>query len=657
MSNLKYSFTKQETSDGNFVFRCEVDSFGLKNTTDKDIVSFYKKLSNLSYFDSGLLPVSGTGLLSLRYAANHTQIVYQHAPSINHINWGKYEGDSSAVAYYVAQPYRIVIADLIDNNFYGARTFYSPYPITHPDAELYHVNLPNINCRGYRGNGVGWICLYHTTDITSFPFSEKLAHVLERCSGIEAYNDANMSETDGPRFYSSYYEQHEDYEHLWNPQKWEDHSQLHGYEWTLDPNLWIPIKVTDIDDQGYHDFDGIPFTISMAMLGNYQAYYTDNLIPKPVNAIARFPEKFTNEKVENLFKVAFNASSSTNTATNVYHESTNIKVNLVNNPLIGNTSEDSEDDSDFFSCVGCDSSYDPDDVEQYIHPQTGDTYCDSCFHGNFVYVESEDQYYETNDDNLIYDNYHEEFFLLNGSYPHKQCSCGEIIFAQPGSYYADNLLYLPIYSSADGNTTCCYSCLPSSDNFKCCLCNSPIPDQDYYDVHQIVDPRSKSGKSYACNACANRTNQYHSKLIADYFIDSTGILEQETYCICGEFYPISQMMLNRHYILSDQEATLCNIFVAFSSDKMPNDFIQQNKDLLIIQSEHVNMPHLPLKGSITHVCPECYAQIAIVVLEGLSKYSTYLVEAFKNFFDSNLDDDYSDILNKLRHSFSINIFK
>ena len=149
MENVQYTFVKDE---GNLVFRSSVNSFGLDHVTDKDLSSFYVSFSQSAYFDTGLLPVDGSGLLSIRTAGNHTQIAYQHKPGMYYINWGSYEGDRDAIKYYVAQPYRIVIADLLNGNIYGARTFYSPIPITHPFTPLYDVNLPNINCKGYRGN-------------------------------------------------------------------------------------------------------------------------------------------------------------------------------------------------------------------------------------------------------------------------------------------------------------------------------------------------------------------------------------------------------------------------------------------------------------------------------------------------------------------------
>jgi len=157
MDKVTYSFVKDE---GNFVFRSKVNSFNLDHVTDKDVSSFYTSFSNYAYFDTGLLPLDGTGLLGIRKAGDHTQVIYQHKPGMYYVNWGAYERDYDAVKFYFAQPYRIVIIDFLDNNLLGARTFYTVEPATHSGVQLYHVNLPNINCKGYRGNAVGWICLY-----------------------------------------------------------------------------------------------------------------------------------------------------------------------------------------------------------------------------------------------------------------------------------------------------------------------------------------------------------------------------------------------------------------------------------------------------------------------------------------------------------------
>ena len=307
MKNVKYAFVEQNQA---LFMESVVESFGLEHITQKDMESFFLNFSKMAYFDTGLMPVDGSGMLSIRTAGPHTQIGYQHKPGMYYINWGKYEGDPSAQKIYVAQPWRIVIADIYNGNLLGARTFYSPVPIQHPSQPLYHVNLPNINCKGYRGNGVGWICLYHTHEIAHLPFSEKVAHILDRCSGTEAYNDQNMSETDGPRFY----QEHGKPIHLWDPSTWQAYSDANGVDWTLDPELWIPVLVAGRDDQGKHTKNGIPLTYADALLGNYQGYYTDPIMPKPVNILTRGDLAMQKKTLVDWFKQAYNAAATEGTA-------------------------------------------------------------------------------------------------------------------------------------------------------------------------------------------------------------------------------------------------------------------------------------------------------------------------------------------------------
>lgn len=383
MSNVQYSFVN--TEEGNLTFRSSVNSFGLDHVTDKDMTSFYTSFSNYSYIDTGLMPVDGSGLLALRSAGNHTQIVYQHKPGMYYINWGQYEGDRNATKYYIAQPYRIVIADLMDGNIYGARTFYSPVPITHPETPLYHVNLPNINCKGYRGNGVGWICLYQNEDISMYPFGEKLAKVLDRCSGTEAYNDQNMSETDGPRFYSSNGKPI----HLWDPNEWQNYSDQNGYEWTLDPDVWIPVLVKDRDHQEKHYPNGQPLTLADAITGNYQAYYTDTIIPKPVNQILRSDYTLPATKVFDWFKIAYNSSTTQPPVINVIENSQNVKLKQSVAPPVF-SQEEPDEDSDVWMCEDCEEYHSSDLTPNYTY--TSPLICDSCFE-NYCYAVNTESYH------------------------------------------------------------------------------------------------------------------------------------------------------------------------------------------------------------------------------------------------------------------------
>jgi len=329
LNKANYTFVQKE--DGTVTFRSKVTSFNLDHVTDKDLASFYMSFSNYAMMDTGLLPVDGTGLLAIRKAGDHTQVVYQHKPGLYYLNWGQYEKDIHAKKYLVAQPYRIVIIDFLNDNLLGARTFYSPVPATHPNIPLYHVNLPNINCKGYRGNAVGWICLYHNEDWSELPFNERLARALDRCSGTEAYNDQNMSETDGPNFYRQKLSNDSTYSYLWDPTKWEKKSLEEGFEWTLSSDIWIPVMVNGIDDQGQHDDSGEQLTLKMAVFGNYQAYYTDKYIPKPINSIER--DNFRNgiELISKWFTRSFASADTTFSGIDPFSDSLAAREENINN--------------------------------------------------------------------------------------------------------------------------------------------------------------------------------------------------------------------------------------------------------------------------------------------------------------------------------------
>jgi len=88
--SFNYALTLND--NGVYVLRSTVESFNLQQVTDKDIISFYQNFSNSAVFDTGLLPLDGTGVLAIRAAGNHMQITVQHKPGLYYINWGEYEG-------------------------------------------------------------------------------------------------------------------------------------------------------------------------------------------------------------------------------------------------------------------------------------------------------------------------------------------------------------------------------------------------------------------------------------------------------------------------------------------------------------------------------------------------------------------------------------
>ena len=127
--------------------------------------AFFKQISSMSLIDTGILPLTGSGVLSVRGGLGHVQVAIQQGPNIDRTIIGKAEYDPNAVEYLLARPYKIIISDWINDDFVGARQFYSMKPVLSYDDPLYHVNLPNINCKGYNKDvGVGWTCLYHEED-------------------------------------------------------------------------------------------------------------------------------------------------------------------------------------------------------------------------------------------------------------------------------------------------------------------------------------------------------------------------------------------------------------------------------------------------------------------------------------------------------------
>lgn len=250
------------------------------NHEPKSLTPFLFGLGQRVPVDLGWIP---PGLRSYTQAGNHAQFVLECPPGVNHINWGEHERGSYET-YLLAQPWRIIICDLYQGNLLGARMFYSPVPFTSPEQRLYHANIPNLNCKGYRDVSIGWLCLYHRESWEGWSLGRKAIRIAERCSGVEAYNNANMRDTDGPRFYKGKNAP----KYLWDPKAWEKKTEEEGFEWTLDADLWIPIQVRsrDSQDQHYEGQDAEFLTLDMAMNGTYKAYYGDKH-PKPALDIRR----------------------------------------------------------------------------------------------------------------------------------------------------------------------------------------------------------------------------------------------------------------------------------------------------------------------------------------------------------------------------------
>lgn len=488
--NVKLSI-EQNAEAGSFVVRSKTESFNLEHIVDKDIVSFYNELSKYGIVDTGILPLSGSGLLAIRSAGNHTQITFQHAPQISYINWGAREGDKNASTYLVAQPYRIWIGDTIDGNLYGARMFYSPNSITSANQPLYHVNLPNTNCVGYRGNGVGWQCLYHRDDWSKLPFNEKVVRFAERCSGVETFNDANMSETDGPRFYQSEYTKrhpndYSAFSYLWNPGHWQEKTSQEGIGWALDQSIWIPVKVAGLDDQSKHQEDGTVLTLGMALIGNYAAYYNDPYIPKPINALTRsdLSTNITPEMVTSWIMRSHNSSKVVYVPTSSMESSALHRENVANKKVHIPVNHDIDDENENivnFTCPisGQMCSGHEDDV---LSDSLDNVYCVSCYEDNVIYCENTDMSYPSDHENVYYHepsgNYYDVGGAIYAECPN--CKHFHIVSAKIGDKDEDLSKY--IYSDDEGNEIFCTMCSSEylSSNYpdyksSCYVCSTTLP--------------------------------------------------------------------------------------------------------------------------------------------------------------------------------------
>jgi hypothetical protein len=536
--NVQFSIEKI-SDEGSFVVRSKTKSFNLEHIVDKDIVSFYGELSKYGIVDTGILPLCGTGVLAIRSAGNHTQITFQHAPQISYINWGAHEGDKNARTYLVAQPYRIWIGDTIDGNLFGVRMFYSPHPITSPNQELYHLNLPNTNCRGYRGNGVGWQCLYHKDDWSNLPLNEKIIRFAERCSGVETFNDQNMSETDGPRFYASYYDHDPDYAYLWEPIKWQRKTQSEGLEWALDEKIWVPVLVEGLDKQERHFEGGKPLTLGMALVGDYQAYYHDTHRPKPINALTRSDlfSKVTPDLIASWIMRSHNSARVAYLPSNSMEDSVKHREDVVldlskKTKWLGKSAPDvlgghdqDDDQEQVLVNIQCPISGSPCSTleNDILVDSLNNAYCAPCYAENVVYCENSDSYLPMDSEYVYYHESASEYYDVR-SINFAVCpNCQSFRYVD-----VDQDIKSVVYHDKSGGAVCCDGCAETyfqkyiSDYVgKCSHCNSSIaidengdihPDWDHIFVSKInvylsVSDKIIEQKEGYCSACISSSVQ------------------------------------------------------------------------------------------------------------------------------------------------------
>jgi len=246
----------------------------------KDLMQFHELYANSAKFETGLMAIDGSGLLSYRRGGGYEQIVFQHKPEIHNVKWGNYERDPNAKIYQLAQPYKILISDYKDGVFLGTRHFFSPEPIVHWDQPLYATGFSNTNNIGYSGNSIGWTCLYHYSPVVSVnDLAGKIDYAIIRENGVgEPYNYGNMSSTDGPTFYKTYMPKKT---HFHSAEEWHKKTKKEGLKWVFDPDNFIVYKILpeNIMNPDWHaqsttfDDKAIPYTLRHATHGSYVAYY------------------------------------------------------------------------------------------------------------------------------------------------------------------------------------------------------------------------------------------------------------------------------------------------------------------------------------------------------------------------------------------------
>lgn len=475
-------------------------------------------------FETGFLPPH---VVSIRTMGDHEQYVLCLPPSANTIIWVDSEGAGERT-YLLAQPYRVIIGDFVDGQFLGARMFYSPHQVTSFDAPLYHANVPNLNCQGYNDTSVGWLCLYPDQPTTAMTVAQRIAYLGLKTSGNEAFNDENMSETDGPRFYAEL----DAPEYLCDPHAWEAKTLAEGVDWTLDPSLWLPVLVAGLDDQDAHDPHGVPLTLAMAMYGHYKAYYPSRHLKAdrltPANTYARTGEidfaafvedraravratPAASQTTHQVVTAAAEASGFTHlspTPADIVAAATHAHVALEASVAALTPAP---------TCHSCKETI----VGDVFHsPYTTDVYCESCWYDEFSYCGSCDSAYRNED--LIYYEHLGECWCEGCYADHysRECdeceeSClpddqGEYAFqrfdfdGQPLGFWCDSC-----YTESLGTCIYCKATQVVVHNDKCAVCAKLLgaysPCVICGALERPVYTVDPSVECVGCVACADHT--------------------------------------------------------------------------------------------------------------------------------------------------------
>lgn len=431
------------------------------------IYDLIKSYSSNAWIETGLLPVSGAGLLSYRAAFGYEQIIYQIPPGVYTVRWGEREHDENAQNYSLAHPWKVIIADFNNNNFLGLRHFYSPDAITYWDQQLYAVNLPNTNTLGYNGTSVGWTCLYLNDDTRSYTLDQKIEYVIHRESGLsEPYNDNNMRNTDGARFYQQGLKP----EYTYNPSLWQEKTLAEGYSWILDPELLIPLRVRESGHAESYFSEAPEYTLRRASFEPYSAYYSDHTYVKPFNVLSQ--KGFTQEDRHIWLSplIAIPKSSTQSVANPKELLASPVSFSFSKNMLAYTKNG--------WSCQCCFTKHphtttSHDVVTDYEYDQEFNTYtftwssfCAHCVDQETMYIDDHGEYFVLS--TLIYAEHTDSWHLVGDVYTCDSCSTS---YAYDPFYQAEkkNLVYTHIDLQDDdlNISNGCISCIDLSQRVLC----------------------------------------------------------------------------------------------------------------------------------------------------------------------------------------------
>jgi hypothetical protein len=347
-----------------------------------------------------------------------------------------------------------------------------------------------------------------------------------------------MSETDGARFY-----QHRNKpEYFWNPAEWQEKSNAEGFNWTLDSDLLIPVKVKDMDNQGQHDDNGVELTLGMAMLGNYQAYYYDEQHTKMYNKVSRSDMELSNKDIANFVKASFASAPVTYThqqKDNPYdftisHREQNGSATLDISKLFNLSEEEQSWVCDY--CQGTQSSENDTTYDAYDNPV-----CEDCIENYFVHIKSVDKYYREDDQYLVYVESADTWF-------HQQhdtvieCTECSTSHAESGNGILQLLTVQSKFHKDQDNTMLCSDCFIAYANNNdlelgsCMACaktlitstgwESTYPKVKTIDINVINPDESTSHYVSFCDTCAPK-----------FFVCPCGLIKDKTETQFGSCTP------------------------------------------------------------------------------------------------------------------------